>query len=76
MKTKDDFSAPFYVKIAAKIVVRHMNKYETDSYEITGEKNNKIETIQAYPSNIYHWILRLCGYNTTSSKVSEKYKCK
>ena len=44
MKTKNDFSAPLYVKIAAKIVVKYMNKYKIDSFEMTGEKNNKIET--------------------------------
>jgi hypothetical protein len=76
MKTKNNFSAPLYVKIAAKIVVKYMNKYKIDSFEMTGEKNNKIVIIQVYPSNIYHWILRLCGYNINPSQVSENYKCK
>ena len=78
---KGDFNAPWYVRLAARIVVKHMAKDGVSSYEVCGYKNtNSLDKpmpdyIQAHSSNIYHWILRKCGYSTTVDKVRRHYNC-
>lgn len=78
---KGDFNAPWYVRLAARIVVKHMVKDGVSSYEVCGYKNTHSldkpmpDYIQAHSSNIYHWILRKCGYATTVDKVRRYYNC-
>lgn len=90
-KKNDDFKAPFYIRMAARMIVKWMNKRHA-TYEISGHfnasghpeidkwlyDNHRSDihegvdmTIDAWPSSVFHWILRVGGHDVSVSQTED-----
>ena len=77
VKHKDDpFWAPWYIRWAARLVVRHMTRNAISSYQVTGkviQSNATIQTMDCEAKFLLHWVLRCCGYELAPKDIENKY---